>query len=114
MPMCVFFFLCLGCCLKMWKGILLHGPLLGWAKMSGDSIFHYKQPTPHGGEPMAYMMPIRTGVEFLLYPWYSHLRDACDGAKRMLTLFGEWTYTETVAQAMSLPCSFHGTNVISM
>ena len=78
---------------------MVHGPLLGWAKMMGDNIVRYKQPGVHGSEPIAYMMPSKPGVEFLLYPWHTHLHDACEGAKVMLTLFGEWTFSESVAQA---------------
>ena len=82
--------------------MLLHGPLLGWAKMSGDTIFEYKQQGISGGH-LSYLMPRRTGVEFFFYPWHSHLRDGCIGAKKMLQLFGEWTFTDSVANAS---CSF--------
>ena len=78
--------------------MLLHGPLLGWAKMSGDTIFEYKQPSNAGGH-LTYMMPRRTGVEFFFYPWHTHLRDGCTGARKMLQLFGEWTFTDSVANA---------------
>ena len=78
--------------------MLLHGPLLGWAKLSGDVIFEYKQPTSTG-ERLTYLMPRRHGVDFFLYPWHSHLRDACTGAKKMLQLFGEWTFQDSVANA---------------
>ena len=44
-------------------------------------------------------MPRRHGVDFFLYPWHSHLRDACTGAKKMLQLFGEWTFQDSVANA---------------
>lgn len=82
----------------IWQGILLHGPLLGWAKMSGDIIFDYKEPATG----LSYMMPKRSGLEFIVYPWKTHLRDACDGAKAMLKLLNEWTYSETVNQAFDL------------
>ena len=33
------------------------------------------------------------------YPCHTHIRDAVSGARRTLTLFGEWTYTEMVQEA---------------
>ena len=87
------------------QGVLLHGPLLGWAKMSGDVIFQYKQTTPNG-DTLSYMMPQRLGLEFWQYPWFSHLRDACLGAKNMLKMFGEWTFVESVEEASSIESDF--------
>ena len=75
--------------------------------MMGDVLFRYKEPQRAGvvGQGVAYMMAMRTGIDFILYPWKSHLTDAAEGAKQMLTLFGEWTYTESVAEAFGL-CFF--------
>ena len=44
----------------------VHGPLLGWAKLSGDVIFEYKQPTSTGN--LSYMMPRLHGVDFFFIP----------------------------------------------
>jgi len=82
----------------------VHGPLLGWAKLSGDVIFEYKQPTSTGN--LSYMMPRLHGVDFFFYPWRSHLQDACSGAKKMLQLFGEWTFQDSVANASCFFGSF--------
>lgn len=72
------------------KGILIHGPLLGWAKVVGDSIFCYEQTVPNRQETISYLMPRRHGLEFGLYPWHAHLKDAVKGTKGMLTALGEW------------------------
>ncbi|CAJ1363955.1 unnamed protein product, partial [Effrenium voratum] len=73
------------------KGILIHGPLLGWAKVVGDSIFCYEQTVPNRQETISYLMPRRRhGLEFGLYPWHAHLKDVVKGTKGMLTALGEW------------------------
>ena len=64
------------------KGILIHGPLLGWAC--------YEQTVPNRQETIFYLMPRRHGLEFGLYPWHAHLKDAVKGTKGMLTALGEW------------------------
>ncbi|CAE7851255.1 unnamed protein product, partial [Symbiodinium sp. KB8] len=75
-------------------GILLHGPLLGWAKMMGDQIFVHSQQVGTRDDTIQYLMPRRVGLEFGLYPWHAHLKDAVAGAKAMLTALGEWHHTE--------------------
>ena len=50
------------------SGILIHGPLLGWATVMGDALVMFRS---DAGETQ-YLMPRRTGVAFPEYPWTQH------------------------------------------
>ena len=50
------------------SGILIHGPLLGWATVMGDDL----RPFQSDGSSMQYLMPRRTGCAFTEYPWMQH------------------------------------------
>ena len=52
------------------RGILVHGPLLGWATVMGDSLVPYRNDVTSP----RYLMPLRTGVAFQDYPWGQHGR----------------------------------------
>ena len=71
-------------------GILVHGPLLGWAKMMGDELYEFEQ--KGGVETLKYTMPRRHGVTFENYPWNQHAGDAVAGARSMLQHMGAWSY----------------------
>ena len=44
------------------QGVLVHGPLLGWAKMKGDQIFVYRQTMSSRDDTISYLMPRRHGL----------------------------------------------------
>ena len=62
--------------------------------MMGDQIFVHSQQVGTRDDTIQYLMPRRVGLEFGLYPWHAHLKDAVAGAKAMLTALGEWHHTE--------------------
>ena len=72
-------------------GVLVHGPLLGWAKMKGDELFEFEQP---GELVRPSSTPCRGshGLTFENYPWIEHAGDAVAGARRMLQRMGAWSY----------------------
>ena len=71
-------------------GILVHGPLLGWAKMMGDEFYEFEQ--KGAVQTLKYTMPRRHGVTFENYPWNDHAKDAVAGARHMLQHMGAWSY----------------------
>ena len=50
------------------NGLLIHGPLLGWATVMGDSLVKFRSEATGP----AYFMPQRLGVPFKEYPWTQH------------------------------------------
>ena len=47
---------------------LIHGPLLGWATVMGDTLAMFRS----DANSMQYLMPRRNGVPFMEYPWTQH------------------------------------------
>ena len=84
------------------QGVLVHGPLLGWAKMKGDQIFVYHQTMSSRDDTISYLMLRRHGLEFGLYPWHGHLKDAAKGTKNMLVALGEWHHLEPEVREVGL------------
>ena len=50
------------------SGTLVHGPLLGWARVMGDELTKFR----FEADAMEYLMPLRLGVAFKDYPWNQH------------------------------------------
>ena len=50
------------------SGTLVHGPLLGWARVMGDELTKFR----FEAGATEYLMPLRLGVAFKDYPWNQH------------------------------------------
>ena len=57
---------------KIEEGTLIHGPLLGWAVVVGDSLMNFTTANADGSPAYSYKMPIRPGTPFQEYPWRTH------------------------------------------
>ena len=80
------------------NGILVHGPLLGWALQSGDK---FKQRVDN---KLEHVMPHRINCDDTIYPWYQHGSDATEGIRKMMQTLGYWTCNDTgVAQGATMP-----------
>ena len=78
--------------------------------MMGDQIFVYQQAIGGRDDTISYIMPRRHGLEFGLYPWHAHLKDAAKGTKALLVALGEWHHTEQDVREVGFQksCSLSG------
>ena len=78
--------------------MLLHGPLLAYAKASGDELISFKLishlPRLGGAERPEYTMPLREGIPLKQYPFTQHAETALKIAKNFLQEIGFWTWPE--------------------
>ena len=81
-------------CRAVEAGHLVHGPLLAWAKWSGDDLQDIKDNNE------VYLMPVRHGVPFTQYPWTQHAEAALKSTRTWLQNIGEWhVWEQSVARA---------------
>ena len=69
------------------KGELMHGPLLGWAKMKGHDLYMAKQ------DGLTFCMARVPGLSFEEYPFGDHGLDICIAIKHLLVQGGFWMGT---------------------
>ena len=55
-------------CTLIKGGVLVHGPLLGWATVMGDQLTPFRS----DATSPSYLMPRRVGTSFQEYPWTQH------------------------------------------
>ena len=90
-------------------GILVHGPLLGWALFHGDKF--RKKREVYKTVTVEYTMPVRDGYDEQTYPWLDHGTDAVEGTRNMLRDMGLWrSRDEGVEGRASLPTADSHTN----
>ena len=75
------------------NGVLLHGPLLAFAKASGDELISFKA-MRSGAERPENTMPLREGIPLQQYPFMQHAETALKIAKNFLQEIGFWTWPE--------------------
>ena len=83
----------------MQNKVLLHWPLLAFAKTQGDELTSYTEDS--GG---SYTMPLRLGVPFLHYPWSQHAQVAIDCTKNFVQSLNAWNCVEESVENKSLNC----------
>ena len=69
------------------RGELMHGPLLGWAKMKGHHLYMAEQ------DGLEFCMSRVPGASFDQYPFVEHSHDVCVAIKRCLVQGGFWLST---------------------
>ena len=82
-------------------GVLLHGPLLGWARCFGDTFWTKTEVVK--GELIEYLMPRRDGLTHDSYPWAQHGKDAVEGVRKMLRTMGVWTHHDGAVKDRASP-----------
>ena len=77
---------------------LMHGPLLGWAKMKGHDLYMEKQ------DGLEFCMSRVQGLRFEQYPFKDHGLDICHAMKHLLIQGGFWSgTTQCLPSAAQLP-----------
>ena len=83
-------------------GILVHGPLLGWALQVGDKFKNKIE--VHATGCVEHVMPVRDSLDEATYPWQQHAVDATEGTRKMMRDMGLWIRSDQgVAKRATLP-----------
>ena len=69
-------------------------PVTGLGKDEGGPDLCLPQTMSSRDDTISYLMPRRHGLEFGLYPWHGHLKDAAKGTKNMLVALREWHHLD--------------------
>ncbi|CAJ1409692.1 unnamed protein product [Effrenium voratum] len=87
-------------CRHLGRGIVPHGPLLGWARLMGHELYYhiFSQDQP------PFLMAKVPGLTYQEYPFFGHTKDIVDGVKDLLMQAGLWRApTLRIPVGMSIP-----------